>query len=88
MTEGLFVVRNKMGLHARPAAVFAQTASRFKSAIKVSKNDIEVNGKSIMGLMLLAAAQGSKLRVIAEGPDEKEAVTALGKVIMEKSSDK
>lgn len=81
MTEGTFVIRNKLGLHVKPAAVFTQAAGKFKSSIKVSKNDVEVNGKSIMGLLLLEAAQGSKIRVVAEGVDETEAVAALGKVI-------
>lgn len=81
MTEGIFLIRNKKGLHLTAAGVFTQAAGKFKSVIKVSKNDVEVNGKSIMGLLLLEAAQGNKIRVAAEGSDENEAVASLGKII-------
>ena len=69
-----------MGLHARPAAMFVQEASRFKSQIFVVKDGLQVNGKSIMGLMLLAAESGAKLTVKADGPDEVMAIEALAKV--------
>ncbi|MFA5858822.1 MAG: HPr family phosphocarrier protein [Elusimicrobiota bacterium] len=75
---------NKLGLHARPAAMFVQTTSKFKSKIKVIKDDQEVDGKSIMGLLMLAAEFGSELVVKAEGPDEKQVVEAVQKLIMNK----
>lgn len=72
---------NKLGLHARPAALLVSTASRFDAEIFFSKEGLRVNGKSIMGVMMLAAEKGSELVVEAEGPDETEAVDALMKVI-------
>lgn len=70
-------VNNRLGLHARPAALFVQTASRFKCAVKVAKDDVEVNGKSMMGLMMLAAEQGSALTVTLEGDDATEALREI-----------
>jgi len=72
---------NRLGLHARPAAMFVRIASRYRSEIWVSKEGEEVNGKSIMGLMMLAAGQGSKLRLRCEGPDADEAVEELEALI-------
>ena len=72
---------NKLGLHARPAALLVSTASRFDAEIFFSKEGLRVNGKSIMGVMMLAAEKGSELVVEAEGPDEIDAVDALLKVI-------
>lgn len=69
-----------MGLHARPAAMFVQEASKFKSQIFVVKDGLQVNGKSIMGLMLLAAESGSKLMVRADGSDEAKALESLEKL--------
>jgi phosphocarrier protein HPr len=77
MMEKTFTVKNRMGLHARPAALFVQTTNRFRSSVKVSKGDTEVDGKSIMGLMMLAAEEGSKVRIVANGEDEKEVLLAL-----------
>ena len=77
MTEKVFIVLNKLGLHARPAALFVQTTNRYKSTVKVSKGDTEVDGKSIMGLMMLAAEEGANVRVVATGEDEKEVLEAL-----------
>jgi phosphocarrier protein len=74
-------VVNRLGLHARPAAMFVRIASRYRSEIWVSKEGEEVNGKSIMGLMMLAAGQGSKLRLRCEGPDADEAVEELEALI-------
>lgn len=71
------VVRNELGLHARPAALFVQLASRFASDIALSKNGVEVNGKSIMGVMMLAAERGSTLEIRASGDDEQRAVSEL-----------
>ena len=71
------VVQNKLGIHARPAALFAKTANRFKSDVFVEKDGETINAKSIMGLMMLAAGPGSKLLVIAKGPDAADAVQAV-----------
>jgi len=68
---------NRLGLHARPAAMFVRIASRYRSEIWVSKEGEEVNGKSIMGLMMLAAGQGSKLCIRCEGPDAEKAMEDL-----------
>jgi phosphocarrier protein len=70
-------VSNKLGIHARPAAMFVKVASRFKTNIFVEKDGETVNGKSIMGLMMLAAGPGAKLKVHADGTDAAEALTEL-----------
>ena len=81
MTEAQLVIRNQMGLHARACALFVKTAARFQSHVWVSRDDLEVNGKSIMGVMMLAAEEGSTIRVRAEGTDEKEAIAALQELV-------
>ncbi len=68
---------NSLGLHARPAAEFVKVANRFQAHIVVRKDDLEVNGKSIMGMMMLAAECGSALLIHAEGDDAEQAVEAL-----------
>lgn len=73
-------IKNRLGLHARPAAMFVQEASKFKSQIDVVKDGLQVNGKSVMGLMLLAAERGSRLTIRADGPDEAKAIEALEKL--------
>ena len=70
-------ISNALGLHARAAAKFVHTAGAFKAHIRVARGGREVDGKSIMGLLLLAAAQGSAIRISADGPDEAEAIVAL-----------
>jgi phosphocarrier protein len=75
--EKEITILNRLGVHARPSAMFVRVASRFRCEIWVSKEGEEINGKSIMGLMMLAAGQGSKLKVRAEGPDAAEAVREL-----------
>jgi phosphocarrier protein len=75
---------NRLGLHARPAAMFVRIASRHRSEIWVSKESEEVNGKSIMGLMMLAAGQGSKLRIRCEGPDAEKAMEELEELVKAK----
>jgi len=70
-------IRNRLGLHARPAMSFVEVASEHDSTVKVRKNDQEVDGKSIMQMMLLAATQGSVLEIIAEGNDAAAAIRAL-----------
>jgi len=72
---------NRLGLHARPAAMFVRIATRYRSEIWVSKEGEEVNGKSIMGLMMLAAGQGSKLRIRCEGLDAEKAMEELEALI-------
>jgi phosphocarrier protein HPr len=76
-----FVIPNKLGLHARASALLVKTASRFQSEIKIEREDIEVNGKSIMGIMMLAAAKGCVIRVKIDGEDEAEAMSVLGELI-------
>lgn len=75
-------VKNKSGLHARPAAMFVQIANKFASAITVVKDGQEVNGKSIMGLLMLAAEQGAKITLVADGDDAAEAVRELEKILV------
>ncbi|MDR0398914.1 HPr family phosphocarrier protein [Candidatus Endomicrobiellum devescovinae] len=77
MKEKIIVVSNKAGLHARPAATLVQTLSKYQSDVKILKDDFEVDAKSVMGVMALAAAYGSKLKFIADGPDEYEAIGAV-----------
>ena len=79
-----FTIKNRLGIHARPAARFAKTANAFQSTIRVLKDGLEVNGKSVMGIMMLAAAEGNVIRVEAEGPDEERAMQALGDLIKNK----
>lgn len=74
-------VSNKLGIHARPAAMFVKTANRFECDVFVEKDGERVNGKSIMGLMMLAAGQGSKLRVRAEGPEAAQALLEIEQLI-------
>lgn len=74
-------ITNKLGIHARPAAQFVKMSSRFSADIRVEKDGEEVDGKSIMGLMMLAAGQGSVLTIAAEGDDAEEALVALETLI-------
>ena len=74
------VVINELGLHARPAAKLTQKANEFLSEIKLFKGQREVNCKSIMGVMLLAAAKGTELKVVADGTDEQEAIEEILKL--------
>ena len=76
-----FIINNKLGLHARPSAQITQAASRYSSEVWISKNGRRVNAKSIMGVMMLAAGQGSVLTVEADGPDEAQAMEAVGDLI-------
>ena len=78
-----FIIPNKLGLHARASALLVKTTSRFKSDIKISREDIEVNGKSIMGIMMLAAAKGSVILVKVDGEDEVDAMNVLGELIQD-----
>lgn len=76
-------IRNKYGIHARAAAIFVKTAERFESEIRVEKDGEEVNGKSILSVLMLAAGPGSVITIKAEGPDEEEAVKALERLVLE-----
>lgn len=78
------LVRNKLGVHARPASLFVKIANQFKSEVHVEKDGEVVNGKSILGLMMLAAGPGSVLRVKATGTDALEAVDALESLVKQK----
>jgi phosphocarrier protein len=79
--EKEIAIVNRLGLHARPAAMFVRVASRHRCEIWVAKEGEEINGKSIMGLMMLAAGQGSKLRIRAEGPDAAQAMQEIEELI-------
>jgi phosphocarrier protein HPr len=71
------LVQNKMGIHARPAAMIVRVTNKFKSEVLVEKDEEQVNGKSIMGLMMLAAAKGTKVKFIATGEDAAQMLTEL-----------
>jgi len=86
--ERKVVIVNANGLHARPAAEIVKIATRFKSDITMSRDDLEVNAKSIMGVMMLAAECGAELLVRATGPDEEAAVEALAALIARKFGEK
>lgn len=81
MLQNEFLIVNKLGLHARASALFVKTASRFTSEVKLAREGIEVNGKSIMGIMMLAASKGSTVRLTVNGVDEPDAMTALSELI-------
>ncbi|HVE88956.1 MAG TPA: HPr family phosphocarrier protein [Burkholderiaceae bacterium] len=76
-----FTIKNKLGLHARPSAQLTQIAGRYESEVFIAKNGRRVNAKSIMGVMMLAAGPGSTVTVDAEGPDEQQALDAVGELI-------
>lgn len=77
----IVTIVNKLGIHARPAAVFAKTANKFKCDVFVEKDGETINAKSIMGLMMLAAGPGSKLTIICNGPDAADALKAIEEII-------
>jgi len=81
MVERAVTIANRNGLHARPAAEIVKTAARFKSEITIARDELEVNGKSIMGVMMLAAEFGTTIMLRADGPDAEEAVASLAQVI-------
>jgi phosphocarrier protein HPr len=81
MLQREFTIENKLGLHARAAAKFVKCASQFDSEIQVGKDAMTVNGKSIIGVLLLAAPKGSRILVIADGADEASALAALAELI-------
>ena len=81
MLQKDFAIVNKLGLHARASALFVKTASRFTSDVKLSKKGVEVNGKSIMGIMMLAASKGITVSLTVDGADEEEALQVIGDLI-------
>ena len=81
MSEIQLLIRNQLGLHARACALFVKTSSKFKAEITVARDDLVVNGKSILGVMMLAAEEGATIVVRAEGPDEGDAVAALRELV-------
>ena len=83
MQQREFEIVNKLGLHARASALFVKTASKFQSEVKLARESVEVNGKSIMGIMMLAASKGTKIRLTVEGTDEDEAMQTIGALIID-----
>ena len=81
MIERIVTIANKNGLHARPAAEIVKTAAKFKADITLVRDDLEVNGKSIMGVMMLAAAKGSTIVIETDGSDEADAMTAVVELV-------
>ena len=79
--ENELTIRNKMGMHARPAAQFVKRASKYQCDVWVEKDDEPVNGKSIMGLMMLAAGRGETIKIIADGNDAEQAVADLEELV-------
>ena len=84
MAEQSVEIVNRNGLHARPAAEMVKAAAKFKSDITITRDDLEVNGKSIMGVMMLAAEYGSTIVLRAAGPDAEQAVAALAALVAAK----
>ena len=84
MAERTVTIVNKNGVHARPAAEIVKTAGRFTSNVTIVRDDLEVNGKSIMGVMMLAAEHGSQITLRATGPDAEAAVDALAELVATK----
>lgn len=84
MIEKNFKIKNKLGLHARPAALLAQTVAKFQSKVAIIKNGQEVDGDSILGIMMLAAEFGSEITVIVNGEDEKEAIEKIEELFAKK----
>jgi phosphocarrier protein len=85
--EKEMTIVNRLGMHARPAAMFVRVASRFRCEVWVEKEGEKINGKSIMGLMMLAAGQGSKLLICCEGPDAEKAIEDIEELIAGKFSE-
>jgi phosphocarrier protein len=84
LVERVVTIQNRLGLHARACSVFVKEAARFASHVTVARDGLEVNGKSILGVMMLAAEMGAQITVRAEGSDEQEALTALVRVVDDK----
>ena len=86
--ERMLTVQNQMGIHARPAAMIVRVTNKFSSEVFFEKDDEQVNGKSIMGLMMLAAGKGSRIKAIAAGPDASAALDELEKLFAGKFDEK
>ncbi|WP_017942721.1 MULTISPECIES: HPr family phosphocarrier protein [unclassified Thioalkalivibrio] len=84
MPQRVVPIVNRLGMHARAAAKFVSLASQYAADVTVSRNQQEVNGKSIMGVMMLAAAQGSEITIEAEGQDASEALDALTELVADR----
>lgn len=82
------IIKNKQGLHARPAALFVQIANKFSSEITIIKGKQKINGKSIMGIMMLAAGAGTKVTIVADGDDAEKAIVELEKLLVADDIDK
>lgn len=87
IVEKSVAIKNKQGLHARPAALFVQIANKFACDITISKGKQKVNGKSIMGIMMLEAGSGSKVTIVANGDDAEQAVAELEKLLLNDNID-
>ncbi len=87
MVKRKLIIQNKYGLHARPAVEFVQIASKYDADITISKDGVEVNGKSMMGVLMLAADKGSEVILKAEGKDEDELMEALSELLMKQSDE-
>ncbi len=81
MVVGKIIIKNKLGLHARPAALFVERASKYDADVTISKDGVEVNGKSIMGVLMLAAEKGSEITLKTKGKDEKKLYQALADLL-------
>ena len=79
-----FTIKNRLGLHARAAALLVKTANKFASEVTIEKDGLEVNGKSIMGILMLAASKGTKITLKVEGRDSVQALQNLGRLIENK----
>ncbi|MGQ9672876.1 MAG: HPr family phosphocarrier protein [Candidatus Aminicenantales bacterium] len=88
MVEKEIVIRNKLGLHARAAVKFVNLANRFSSKVRILRNETEIDGKSILGILTLAATQGTPILLRISGKDEAEAMKALTKLIQDKFGEK
>jgi len=88
MIENKALIRNKLGLHARAAVKFVNLANRYSSSVKIIKDNTEIDGKSILGILTLAATQGSDVILRVSGKDEEEAVAALAALIKDKFGEK
>ena len=84
MVEKTVTIKNRAGIHARPAALLVQTANRFASQIYLEKDGEKINGKSIMGILTLAATYNSPIKIIADGSDEEEAVQTISRLFENK----
>jgi phosphocarrier protein len=88
MIEREVLIRNKLGLHARAAVKFVNLANRYKASVKVIKDDTEIDGKSILGILTLAAVQGSSVVLRVSGKDQEEAIKALTELVKDKFGEK